>query len=503
MSHGALSKEAHETIAIALNRLGARSNCGEGGEAPERYVTEQELVHQAGRLGSLRRHAGATCARPTELQIKVAQGSKPGEGGQLPGHKVTVEIARLRHTEPGVALISPPPHHDIYSIEDLAQLIFDLRQANPRADVSVKLVAGSGVGIIAAGVIKALADIVQIAGCDGGTGASPLSSIKNAGAPWEMGLAETQQALVSEGLRGRARACAWTAASRPGATSSSRRSSARTSTRSARRSCSPRAASWCAPATSTRARSGSRRRIRSCARSSSRRRSRSRRTSCTSPRRCGARWPRSACARSTRRSGARSCCASARSRTRARTCSTSRRCSPRAATGPLRYLGDAPLEAPGGELNARLALEGGRHPRGAGHGRAGVPDPHRRPDGRRAARRRHRRALRARAAARQGARALHRRRGAELRRVPRGRHRRSSSKGSRTTTSARAWAAGASSSRRRPTTRAIPCSSGTRCSTARPAARSTSAGARASASACATPARLRSSRGRATIRAST
>src|SRR5204862_1945377 len=140
-----------------------------------------------------------------ELQIKVAQGSKPGEGGQLPGHKVTVEIAKLRHKEPGVALISPPPHHDIYSIEDLAQLIFDLRQANPRADVSVKLVAGSGVGIIAAGVIKALADIVQIAGCDGGTGASPLSSIKNAGAPWEMGLAETQQALVSEGLRSRAR----------------------------------------------------------------------------------------------------------------------------------------------------------------------------------------------------------------------------------------------------------------------------------------------------------
>ncbi|MDX6504629.1 MAG: glutamate synthase large chain, partial [Gaiellaceae bacterium] len=204
MSHGALSKEAHETIAIALNRLGARSNCGEGGEAPDRYITEKNsFIKQvaSGRFGV----TPAYLRSAAELQIKVAQGSKPGEGGQLPGHKVTVEIARLRHTEPGVALISPPPHHDIYSIEDLAQLIFDLRQANPRADVSVKLVAGSGVGIIAAGVVKALADIVHIAGCDGGTGASPLSSIKNAGAPWEMGLAETQQALVSEGLRARAR----------------------------------------------------------------------------------------------------------------------------------------------------------------------------------------------------------------------------------------------------------------------------------------------------------
>jgi glutamate synthase (ferredoxin) len=204
MSHGALSKEAHETLAIALNRLHARSNCGEGGEAPERYVTDKNsFIKQvaSGRFGV----TPAYLRSAEELQIKVAQGSKPGEGGQLPGHKVTVEIAKLRHTEPGVALISPPPHHDIYSIEDLAQLIFDLRQANPKADVSVKLVAGSGVGIIAAGVIKALADIVQIAGCDGGTGASPLSSIKNAGAPWEMGLAETQQALVSEGLRSRAR----------------------------------------------------------------------------------------------------------------------------------------------------------------------------------------------------------------------------------------------------------------------------------------------------------
>jgi len=140
-----------------------------------------------------------------ELQIKIAQGSKPGEGGQLPGHKVTAEISRLRHTQPGVALISPPPHHDIYSIEDLAQLIFDLRQVNPRAEISVKLVASAGVGLVAAGCVKALADVVHIAGADGGTGASPLSSIKNAGSPWELGLAETQQTLAGEGLRGRVR----------------------------------------------------------------------------------------------------------------------------------------------------------------------------------------------------------------------------------------------------------------------------------------------------------
>jgi glutamate synthase (ferredoxin) len=145
------------------------------------------------------------CSFADELQIKVAQGSKPGEGGQLPGHKVTEEIARLRHTQPGVALISPPPHHDIYSIEDLSQLIYDLKQVNPRADVSVKLVAEVGVGTIAAGVVKGLADVVHISGADGGTGASPLSSIKNAGLPWEIGLAEAQQMLVDNGLRDRAR----------------------------------------------------------------------------------------------------------------------------------------------------------------------------------------------------------------------------------------------------------------------------------------------------------
>jgi glutamate synthase (ferredoxin) len=204
MSHGALSAEAHETVALGLNMVGARANSGEGGEDPARYHTKRaSLIKQvaSGRFGV----TPAYLRSAKELQIKMAQGSKPGEGGQLPGHKVSAEIARLRHTEPGVALISPPPHHDIYSIEDLAQLIFDLKQVHPEADVSVKLVSEQGVGIVAAGVIKALANVVHIAGCDGGTGASPLSSIKNAGAPWELGLAEAQQALVSEGLRGRAR----------------------------------------------------------------------------------------------------------------------------------------------------------------------------------------------------------------------------------------------------------------------------------------------------------
>jgi glutamate synthase domain-containing protein 2/glutamate synthase domain-containing protein 1/glutamate synthase domain-containing protein 3 len=204
MSHGSLSAEAHETVAIALNRLGARSNSGEGGEDPARFRTERNS--RIKQVASAR--FGVTpeyLAFAEELQIKIAQGSKPGEGGQLPAHKVTGEIARLRHTQPGVPLISPPPHHDIYSIEDLAQLIFDLKQANPAADVSVKLVAEAGVGLVATGVVKASADVVHIAGADGGTGASPLSSIKHAGAPWELGLVETQQALVESGLRGRVR----------------------------------------------------------------------------------------------------------------------------------------------------------------------------------------------------------------------------------------------------------------------------------------------------------
>ncbi len=204
MSHGALSAEAHETIAIALNRLGGMANSGEGGEDSVRFRDERNCrIKQvaSGRFGVTAEYA----AYADELQIKVAQGSKPGEGGQLPGHKVSEEIARLRHTVAGVALISPPPHHDIYSIEDLAQLIFDLKQVNPRTAVSVKLVAESGVGLVAAGVVKALADVVHVSGADGGTGASPLTSIKNAGAPWELGLAETQQALVANGLRGRVR----------------------------------------------------------------------------------------------------------------------------------------------------------------------------------------------------------------------------------------------------------------------------------------------------------
>jgi glutamate synthase domain-containing protein 2/glutamate synthase domain-containing protein 1/glutamate synthase domain-containing protein 3 len=204
MSHGSLSAEAHETIAIAFNRLGAHSNSGEGGEDPARFRTERNSrIKQvaSARFGVTPEYV----AFADELQIKIAQGSKPGEGGQLPGHKVTAEIARLRHTEPGIELISPPPHHDIYSIEDLAQLIFDLKQANPRAAVSVKLVSESGVGLVAAGVAKALADVIHIAGADGGTGASPLSSIKHAGLPWELGLAETQCVLIESGLRERVR----------------------------------------------------------------------------------------------------------------------------------------------------------------------------------------------------------------------------------------------------------------------------------------------------------
>jgi len=210
MSHGSLSAEAHETLAEAMNLIGGRSNCGEGGEAAFRFATrgqptgdKNSRIKQiaSGRFGVTPQY----CAYADELQIKIAQGSKPGEGGQLPGHKVSEEIARLRHTQPGVTLISPPPHHDIYSIEDLAQLIFDLKQVNRYADVSVKLVAADGVGTVAAGVVKALADVVHISGADGGTGASPLSSIKHAGMPWELGLADTQAALVHNGLRSRAR----------------------------------------------------------------------------------------------------------------------------------------------------------------------------------------------------------------------------------------------------------------------------------------------------------
>ena len=204
MSLGALSPEAHEALATAMNRLGARSNSGEGGEDPARYRTEKNSkIKQvaSGRFGVTPEYL----INAEVLQIKIAQGAKPGEGGQLPGHKVNDMIATLRFARPGVGLISPPPHHDIYSIEDLAQLIFDLKQVNPRALVSVKLVAEPGVGTVAAGVAKAYADLITISGYDGGTGASPLSSIKYAGTPWELGLAETHQTLRRNDLRHRVR----------------------------------------------------------------------------------------------------------------------------------------------------------------------------------------------------------------------------------------------------------------------------------------------------------
>ena len=209
MSFGSISKEAHETLAIAMNRIGGKSNTGEGGEDEARFKPDAN--------GDLRRSAikqvasarfGVTTnylVNADDLQIKIAQGAKPGEGGQLPGHKVDDVIARVRHSIPGVGLISPPPHHDIYSIEDLAQLIYDLKNANPRARISVKLVAEVGVGTVAAGVAKAHADVILISGYDGGTGASPISSIRHAGIPWELGLSETQQVLVMNDLRSRVR----------------------------------------------------------------------------------------------------------------------------------------------------------------------------------------------------------------------------------------------------------------------------------------------------------
>ncbi len=207
MSLGALSPEAHETLAMGMNRFGGRSGTGEGGEEASRYHEWRNggSANCASKQVASARF-GVTpdyLASAVELEIKMAQGSKPGEGGQLPGHKVSPYIAAIRHTLPGTPLISPPPHHDIYSIEDLAQLIYDLKQANPRAKVSVKLVAEEGVGTIAAGVAKGYADVIHIAGHDGGTGASPLSSIKNVGVPWEVGLAETQQVLVMNDLRSR------------------------------------------------------------------------------------------------------------------------------------------------------------------------------------------------------------------------------------------------------------------------------------------------------------
>ncbi|MBU0650572.1 glutamate synthase large subunit, partial [bacterium] len=209
MSFGSISKGAHETLAIAMNKLGGRSNTGEGGEDPARFFpmpngdSKRSAIKQvaSGRFGVTTNYL----VNADEIQIKIAQGAKPGEGGQLPGHKVSVTIAKTRYTTPGVTLISPPPHHDIYSIEDLAQLIFDLKNTNPNARISVKLVSEIGVGTVAAGVAKGHADMILISGADGGTGASPLSSIKHAGLPWELGLSETHQTLVLNDLRSRVR----------------------------------------------------------------------------------------------------------------------------------------------------------------------------------------------------------------------------------------------------------------------------------------------------------
>ncbi|CAN0554613.1 unnamed protein product, partial [Laminaria digitata] len=207
MSFGSISREAHTNLAIAMNRIGGKSNTGEGGEEADRFVpmengdSMRSAIKQvaSGRFGVTTEYL----ANSDMIQIKMAQGAKPGEGGQLPGHKVDAVIAKVRHSTAGVGLISPPPHHDIYSIEDLAQLIFDLKNVKPSSDISVKLVSEIGVGTVAAGVSKARADHVTISGFEGGTGASPLTSIKHAGSPWEIGLAETQQTLVLNDLRGR------------------------------------------------------------------------------------------------------------------------------------------------------------------------------------------------------------------------------------------------------------------------------------------------------------
>ena len=207
MSYGSISKEAHEALAIAMNTIGGRSNTGEGGEDAERFhpradgTSARSAIKQvaSGRFGVTTNYL----INADEIQIKVAQGAKPGEGGQLPGYKIDTIIAKLRHSTPGITLISPPPHHDIYSIEDLAQLIFDLKCTNPQARISVKLVSEKGVGTIAAGVAKAHADSITISGCEGGTGASPTSSIKHAGLPMELGIAEVQQTLVMNNLRDR------------------------------------------------------------------------------------------------------------------------------------------------------------------------------------------------------------------------------------------------------------------------------------------------------------
>ena len=203
MSYGSISQEAHETLAIAMNRLHGKSNTGEGGESDDRLESPERCsaIKQvaSGRFGVTSKYLVSA----KEIQIKMAQGAKPGEGGHLPAGKVYPWIAKTRHSTPGVSLISPPPHHDIYSIEDLAQLIYDLKNSNVNARISVKLVSEAGVGTVAAGVAKAGAQVILISGYDGGTGAAPRSSIHNAGLPWELGLAETHQTLIKNGLRNR------------------------------------------------------------------------------------------------------------------------------------------------------------------------------------------------------------------------------------------------------------------------------------------------------------
>ena len=207
MSFGSISREAHTNLAIAMNRIGGKSNTGEGGEEVDRFIplpngdTMRSAIKQvaSGRFGVTAEYL----TNADMIQIKMAQGAKPGEGGQLPGHKVDAVIAKVRYSTPGVGLISPPPHHDIYSIEDLAQLIYDLKNANQEAKISVKLVSEVGVGTVAAGVAKAKSDHLTISGYEGGTGASPLTSIKHAGSPWEIGISETHQTLVINKLRER------------------------------------------------------------------------------------------------------------------------------------------------------------------------------------------------------------------------------------------------------------------------------------------------------------
>ncbi len=464
MSHGSLSAEAHETVAIAFTRLGARSNSGEGGEDPARFRTERNSrIKQvaSARFGVTPEYV----AFADELQIKIAQGSKPGEGGQLPGHKVTAEIAQLRHTTPGVGLISPPPHHDIYSIEDLAQLIFDLRQANPHADVSVKLVAESGVGLVAAGVVKALADVVHVAGCDGGTGASPLSSIKNAGVPWELGLAETQRTLVGEGLRGRVRLRV------DGGLKTGRDVvlAALLGADEVSFGTAVLLAEGCLM-------------VRSC-----------HLDTCPS----AATSPSSGCARSRRRSAAAISCAVARRASGRRRCRSSG-CSSAAAASPARRV---PTRAAASSARCSRTTRGRRSRRRGSSSSTTRSRTRTARSARASARTSQLRSApaRRRAASAPGSRAAPARASARSSRT-------ASSCGSsarRTTTSARGWAAAASSCARRSATRETRCWSATRCCTARPAGSSTAPAARASASPCGTRVRSRSSRAPATTPAST